>query len=129
MEFCLFTHSPGWQNGYHQALQSNEKLIVVFNPVAKSGVLPTRFSFLSVDDPNTLVSTMKKSDEDNGLIIRMYDQEGRDKTVKVNLFKSPDSVESTDMIEENGKVIPKDGKGITVKVGHNAIETYKFRFW
>jgi len=83
---------------------------------------------LSVDDLNSVVSTVKKSDDDNSLIVRIYDQEGRDKPVKINLFKSPSSVEHTNLIEEDGKVITKDDKGMTVKLGHHAIETFKVRF-
>ncbi|MCX6223905.1 MAG: glycosyl hydrolase-related protein, partial [Bacteroidia bacterium] len=128
MEFSLFTHQPGWKNGYRQALQANEKLTAVFNPLSKTSILPDRITFLSVDDPNSIVSTVKKSEDDNGLIIRLYDQEGRDKPVKINLFRSPVAVEHTDMIEENGKPIPKDEKGLKVKLGHHAIETYKIRF-
>ncbi|MFA5814964.1 MAG: glycosyl hydrolase-related protein [Bacteroidales bacterium] len=90
--------------------------------------VPGRFSFLWVDEPNALVSTVKKSEDDNSLIVRLYDQEGRDKPVKINLFKSPSSVEHTNLIEEDGKVIPKDEKGMTVKLGHHAIETFKIRF-
>jgi alpha-mannosidase len=129
MEFSLFTHKPGWQNGYHQALQANEKLTSIFNPASKSPVLPARLSFLSIDDSNALVSTIKKSESDNGLIIRIYDQEGRDKSVKVNLYKAPVSIEKTDMVEENGKPLPKDETGMTVKIGHHGIETYKIRLW
>jgi len=103
MEFSLFTHKPGWQNGYHQALQANEKLTSIFNPASKSPVLPARLSFLSIDDSNALVSTIKKSESDNGLIIRIYDQEGRDKSVKVNLYKAPVSIEKTVMVEEKLK--------------------------
>ena len=128
MEFSLFTHQPGWQNGYREALQANEKLTAVFNPVSKATILPGRMSFLSVDDPNSIVSTVKKSDDDNSLIVRLYDQEGRDKPIKISLFRSPSTVEHTDLIEENGKAIPKDEKGMTVKLGHHAIETYKIRF-
>jgi alpha-mannosidase len=128
MEFSLFTHQPGWQNGYRMALQANEKLTAVFNPSSKASILPDKLSFLSVDDPNSIVSTVKKSDDDNGLIIRLYDQEGRDRPVKINLFRNPASVEHTDLIEENGKTVPKDEKGMTIQLGHHAIETYKIRF-
>ncbi|TSA33890.1 MAG: alpha-mannosidase [Porphyromonadaceae bacterium] len=128
MEFSLFTHQPGWQNGYHQALQANEKLTAVFNPASKTSILPGRLSFVSVDDPNALVSTVKKSEDDNNLIVRLYDQEGRDKRVKINLFMNPSSVEHTNLIEEDGNIISKDEKGMTVKLGHHAIETFKIRF-
>jgi alpha-mannosidase len=128
MEFSLFTHQPGWRNGYHQALQANEKLIAVVNPVTGPAILPGRLSFLSVDDRNSVVSTVKKSEDDNSLVIRLYDQEGRDKQVKINLFKCVQSVEKANLIEENGKVFPKDERGMTVKLGHHSIETFKIRF-
>lgn len=128
MEFSLFTHQPGWQNGYRQALQANEGLTFVFNPATGSAMLPVRLSFLGVDDPNAIISTIKKSDDDKSLTVRVYDQEGRDKKIKINLMKSPSAIEHTDLIEENGVAVPKDEKGLTVKLGHHAIETFRIRF-
>jgi alpha-mannosidase len=128
MEFSLFTHQSGWENGYHQALQANEKLIPVFNPATKGSILPDHLSFLSVDEPNSMVSTVKKSEEDNGLIIRIYDQEGQDKDVKINIFRNPLSAERTNLIEENGKPVSVSGNGLKLKLGHHAIETLKLRF-
>ncbi len=129
MEFSLFTHLPGWQNGYHQALQANEKLMTAFNPLMKSGSLPSRISFITVDDQNSIVSTVKKAEDGNGMVFRLYDQEGRDRTVNVGLFWAPQSVEQTNMIEENPKSLKKEEKGVTLKLGHHAIETYKIKFW
>lgn len=128
MEFSLFTHQPGWNNGYRQALQANEKLTSVFNPESTTSMLPDQLSFLSVDDSNSPVSTVKKSDDDNSLIIRLYDTEGRDKFLNISIFKSPESVEKVDLIEENGQAIPKNDKGMRVKLGHHSIETFKLRF-
>ncbi len=128
MEFSLFTHQPGWQNGYRQALQANEKLTAVFNPDVKSAILPVRFSFLSVDNPHAIVSAIKKSDDDNSMIIRLYDQEGRDRKVNLNLFGNPKTVEHTNLIEEDGVAFPKTDKGLRVNLGHHAIETFKIRF-
>lgn len=128
MEFSIFPHQPGWQNGYQKALQANEKLITVFNPVSKSGKLPVHFSFLSVDNPHSPVSTLKKSEDDDNLIIRLYDQEGRDKSVRINFFKNLSGAGHTNLIEEDEKIIPTLEKGMTVKLGHHAIETFKIRF-
>ncbi|MFA6125953.1 MAG: glycosyl hydrolase-related protein [Bacteroidales bacterium] len=128
MEFSLTTHQPGWENGYRMALQANEKLMVVVNPKSETSVLPARFSFLSVDDPNSIVSTLKKSDNADELIIRVYDQEGRDKMVQLNLFISPQAIEHTNLIEEEGKQVSRNATGMTFKLGHHAIETYKIRF-
>jgi len=128
MTFTIFTHAPGWQNGYHEALQANEKLFAVFNPVSNGYVLPASLSLLSVNDPDAIISTVKKSEDDNSMIIRLFDQSGKDRFVRINLLQPPVSVEKTDMIEENGRNIPFYPKGMTINLEHNAIETYKIRF-
>jgi alpha-mannosidase len=128
MEFSLFSHSPGWKNGYHKALQANEKLITVFNPVKKSSILPEQISFLSVDASGAIVSTVKKVEDDNGIIVRLYDQEGMDKNVRIQLFRNPVSGEHTNLIEEDGKPIKIEPFGAVIKLGHHAIETLKFKY-
>jgi alpha-mannosidase len=128
MEFSLFSHKPGWVNGYQKALQANEKLIAVFNPSKKSSVLPEQISFLSVDASGVIVSTVKKADDDNGVVVRIYDQEGMDKNVRIQLFRSPVSAELTNLIEEDGKPIKTEPFGASIKLGHHAIETLKFKY-
>jgi alpha-mannosidase len=128
MEFSLFTHAPGWLNGYHQALQANEKLITIFNPAIVGSGLPEEFCLISVNDPNSMVSTVKKSDDDNNLIIRIYDQEGQDKPVQVDLFRSPLAAEHTNLIEEMGKPAKISDKRLSVNLGHHAMETFRLRF-
>jgi alpha-mannosidase len=128
IKFSLFTHKPGWQNGYRQALQANEELFTVFNANKLESLLPDKVSFLELDDPNVPVSTVKKAEDDNSLIVRFYDQEGRDKSVGMKFFKSPDSVEKTNLIEDSGEKVGIGEKGLKVRLGHHAISTYKLGF-
>lgn len=124
MVFSLFTHQPGWQNGYKQALQANDPLITVFNPESSiKKILPEIYSFLEIDDANSIISTIKKEEDGNGLIIRIFDMEGKDKNVNLRTGMKFGKAFKTDLLEEHVKEIPFSGNGIPLKLSHHSIET------
>ena len=82
-------------------------------------------SFLSVSDPFVAMSLIKKADNDNSLIIRLTEMEGRDKEVRVTLPVEAKKVIRTNLIEDEQEVIPVSGGTITLRLGHHAIETFK----
>ncbi|KJF44971.1 glycoside hydrolase family 38 N-terminal domain-containing protein [Draconibacterium sediminis] len=122
--FSVFSHEAGWENGYKQAIQANNPLVPV-NSANKKASLPSQKSFFSVSQPNTLVSTVKKCDDDENVVIRLVDMEGKDTNVDVNTFFNISKAAHTNIIEEDGKAIPASGEMLKTKVGHHAIETYK----
>ena len=74
---------------------------------------------------NLVLSTIKKCDDDNQVIVRCYDIEGKDSDAKISIYKPFQKAELTNLIEEEGKSIPGSGKDLVLKVGHQAIETIK----
>ncbi len=127
MEFSIFTHKPGWENGYHHALQANEPLVVVVNPIRANVVLPQRYSFIGLDDSNTLISTIKKEEFGEGLIIRLYDSKGEDKMVQIRHRFDIPNVFRTNLIEEEPVSIKAENGLIELSVGHHSIETLLLR--
>ena len=87
--------------------------------------MPAVKSFLSVSDPFVAMSLIKKADNDNSLIIRLTEMEGRDKEVRVTLPVEAKKVIRTNLIEDEQEVIPVSGSTITLRLGHHAIETFK----
>jgi len=85
-------------------------------------------SFVSLENQNLMISTIKKSDDDNQVVLRCYDAEGRDSEARISLFKPFKSAAVTNMIEEEGKSIPGEGNDLVFNVGHHAIETIKLNF-
>jgi alpha-mannosidase len=127
MGFSIFSHKPGWENGFHQALQANEPLIVVVNPKRENGSLPEHYSFIELNDSNTLISTIKKEEFGEGLIIRLYDTRGEDKNLKIrHRFNTP-VVFKTNLIEEEPVAVQAERDLIELKIGHNSIETLLLR--
>ena len=82
---------------------------------------------MQVDKKNVIASTLKKTDDENNYILRLYEVTGDDTEVTVTLPFTVEKLWKTDMIEENGKEIPANGRSFTVKIGHHAIETFKLQ--
>jgi alpha-mannosidase len=124
--FSLTSHGPGWRNGYQAGIQPNNSLIAVVNPAAGDGAsLPESMSFLSVSAPNVLVSTLKKAEDDDSLILRIYDIEGKNAEARLNVFVPVRSAEKVNIIEEGGTELKPGKSGHALNVGHHAIETLK----
>jgi alpha-mannosidase len=121
------TSGPGdWRTAYHSGTAAGQPLLAVCGDVVKpSKGLPETYSFVKVDHNNVIVSTLKKADDDNDFIIRLYEMEGKDTQVTVTFPFPVKKAWKTDMIEENPKEIPAGNNSLVLTIGHNAIETYK----
>jgi alpha-mannosidase len=122
-----FTSGTGtWKNNILGGKQANMPLEpLVVNARKKQGGLPENQSFVLVDKKNVIVSTLKKTDNENTYIIRLYEVTGEDTDIRVTFPFTIKRLWKTDMIEENGKEIQHDNNSFSTRVGHNAIETFK----
>jgi alpha-mannosidase len=126
--FSLFSHAPGWQRGYRRGIQANHPLVAVVSPGQENkAALPEEKSFFSVSAGNVLVSTIKKCEEDDSVIVRVYDMEGLDSDVQLSSFVPVEKAELVNMIEEEGRAIPSLKSGLKLRIGHHAIETLKLK--
>jgi alpha-mannosidase len=124
--FSIYSHADDWKNGYRLGTQSNQPLkAITLKPCNGKGVMHETLSFISVENNNLILSTIKKCDDDNQVIVRCYDMEGKDSEAKISVYKAFQKAELTNLIEEDGKSIPGSGKDLVFKVGHQAIETLK----
>jgi alpha-mannosidase len=124
--FSMTSHGPGWRSGYRQGIRPNHPLIAVVGPAAGAGArLPETMSFLSVSAPNVMVSTLKKAEDDDNVVLRVYDIEGKDAEPTVRLFVRLKAAEKTNMIEQEGTPLQPGKNGLTFRVGHHAVETIR----
>jgi alpha-mannosidase len=124
--FSVVSHASGWRNGYRAGIAAGSPLIVVGNPAAGPGAdLPESKGFLPVSAPGIVLSTMKKAESDDTVILRVYDIEGQDSEAAVELFYPVKRAERTNIIEEEGvELKPRKGR-LVLPVGHHAVETLK----
>ena len=124
--FSILSHKAGWENGYRFGMQANNPLrAVVQEHTIKNTYLPTEKSFFEIPENQVLISTVKKGEDDNSVVVRLYDIEGKDSQIDLNTFFNIESGEHTNIIEEEGKKIPVSDYSFKTDIGHHAIETFK----
>lgn len=125
--FSLFTHEGDWKNGYKVSTQTKQPLYaVVKDPSVISGQMPDRFAFAEVSGEGVIVSTVKKCDDDDSVVMRCYDIEGKDTMIDFSMFRPIIRAMHTNIIEEEPENVKvKDGDFRHV-IGHHSIETFKF---
>lgn len=124
--FAITSHEGDWRQGRKPGIQANHELIAVVGAKPEgNAALPTEMSFFSVSADNVIISTVKKCEDDDSVVARLYDMEGKDSQVTLKTFKNAKKAELTNMIEENGKPLTIKSGAVKLPVGHHAIETVK----
>ena len=124
--FSLTSHAPGWQNGHRQGIEANAPLVAVMGASKNSCAnLPESRSFVSLDSDNLILSTMKKGEDDETVVVRLYDNTGNSSNSRLKLFTPILEARETDLLEDGTKTIPSEKNRVTLKVGQKAIYTLK----
>lgn len=124
--FSLFTHVGDWKESYQSATQTKQPLhAVISKPGNQLGYLEEQGSFGKVQGDGVIVSTVKKCEDDDSIVLRCYDIEGKNTECTFSLSEPIKAVEHTNIIEEEPVKIKSFDKGFSFKIGHHAIETFK----
>lgn len=106
--------------GQRIAKQENEPIsVVVYPETSTKSFLPESLSFFSIDTEDVIITTLKKAEDSEDIITRMYNVgEGTEK-VNVSSYFNIESYKQTNIIEENPTAVAPE-----LKVGGYAIETF-----
>ncbi|MCY4215732.1 MAG: glycosyl hydrolase-related protein [Flavobacteriaceae bacterium] len=126
--FSLTSHPSGWKNGQRFGKQSNEYLNVVVNPSSNSKAsLPEQLSFFKTDKENLIISAVKKAEDDQSTIIRLYDTDSKNVNASVSIFSPIKTAQLTNLIEIPIRKLKVNNQNVQLQIGHNAIETIKIK--
>ncbi|MBN1292735.1 MAG: discoidin domain-containing protein [Candidatus Latescibacteria bacterium] len=124
--FSLFSGREGWCTGFVQGVRHNNPLITVPHPRrGETFRLPETLSFASTGDSSVVISALKKCEDDNSVVMRVYEITGNNTETELKLFVPVETAFSTDIIEENPQPAVVQTGTVQATVGHHAIETYK----
>ena len=122
--FSLTSSTADWRSSYKSGLQANEKLIaMVASKPYYDAELPEELSFIGNVADNLMVTTMKKAENSQDIIIRMVEMEGKDTLSKIDLFQPVKKMKKVNLIEEPFRD-PDPVIDLNIDIGHHAIETY-----
>ena len=91
-----------------------------------SGKLNDCYSFVSTDKENVVLETVKKAEDDNSVVIRMYEAYNRKCSVNVEAGFDFKEVYICDMLENNETKLVSDGRKVNINIKNYEIVTLKF---
>jgi alpha-mannosidase len=117
----VFTSTKaGSITGQKVAKQENEPIQVVLNTITSAKpYLPEQLSFFSIDSENVIVTTVKKAEDSEDFIARMYNVKDTNETVNISSYFDIKSHKHTNIIEENPVPVAP-----ALNVGKYSIETF-----
>ena len=126
--FSITSHQPGWQNGCIFGRQANEKLLTVqaTHPFTNAS-LPETMSFLKANQESILISTIKKAEDSDEVVIRLAEMNGKDQNTEIEMYQNIRQAKQANLIETDIKPLQVQGNRLKLSLGHNAIETIKIK--
>jgi alpha-mannosidase len=118
--FSLSSHPVDRAQRAQFGTGSNEVLHAVFAPdTYATANLPVSGSFFDSKNENIIVSAVKKCEDDDNLIIRLYNLSPQREELRPVFYKKPKQIIRTNLIEEEIEPVEQ------LVLGKYAIETYK----
>lgn len=126
--FSITSHKPGWEAGNQFGKEANEKLFAVVRPEKYvDASLNESESFLYVDSKDIIVSAIKKAENEDGVVIRLYNTSSRITSAELSLWKSFSEGYETNLIEEKQSKLSISKNKIYLDFGRNEIKTIKLK--
>jgi alpha-mannosidase len=128
--YALYPHAGTWQQAMteRKGYELNYPLqATVVMP--HTGSLPPSHSFLSVDDDNVILTAVKKSEDDDALILRVYDWSGKPSNARFTLPPGATSATEVNLMEQPiGSPLAVNADTVTLPVGPFEIRTLKVAY-
>ena len=96
----------------------------------QAGTLPPdQYSAISIDAPNVMVTALKRADDGDGWIVRLYETGQLPTTTAVVNFNfiSPKSASLTNLVEEPLEKLRLSGNSVKVRIKSNELVTIRIR--
>ncbi|HID10268.1 MAG TPA: hypothetical protein EYP17_03080, partial [Candidatus Latescibacteria bacterium] len=101
-------------------------LIPVFMEGSKDGRLPALGSFCEVDKPNVMLLALKRAEDEDGIIVRLMETEGRKTTAGLRLsFAEVSRAMLTNLVEEDLEPLEVSEGIVQVPIGPFGIATVR----
>lgn len=111
------------------AFDYNHPIEIISVAPSKQGNLPPTHSFGRIEQGSVAISAVKMAEEDSGMVIRLYETEGRDTDVVVSLAKRVKRASFTDVHERPVTgAIRVSGNQVSFGVRASSVQTIRIEF-
>src|SRR5207248_3344760 len=105
--YALFPHAGGWREAgvVEEALR--------FNVPLRRSSAPTE-SFASADDPNLVLDTIKRAEDSDAFVLRLYEAHGARGTARLRLAAPFSAARRANALEDDGDPLEVDAGAIVI---------------
>ena len=123
--YSLLPHGGDYRaaNTVGKALNFNMPLMTVNGKISDG-----EYSFVSTDSKNVIIDTLKKAEDSNDLIVRLYESADISKKTVISFAAEPREVILCDLMENEISVIAHSGNRAELDVSNFEIITLKVKF-
>ncbi|MEW5938204.1 MAG: alpha-mannosidase [Chloroflexota bacterium] len=93
----------------------------------KDGLLSTLYSLVSTSSPNVIIETVKRAEDGDGIIVRLYESQRRRGPVRVKFGFGVETVWETNLLEENESALTVEGDSVLLNLRPYQIVTLRVK--
>ena len=124
--YCLYPHIGGHeQGGVLRAAYEFNYPVSAMKAGAKGATLPRSASLIDVDRPNVIVESVKKAEDGQEVIVRLFESEGRITDVKVQFGFAIRAATEVNLLEEPERGLAVVDGAVRLRLGPRAIATLR----
>ena len=115
--YSIYPHGKDYREAgtIQMAYLLNNPLYAVPVPV-QAGILPDSYSLVTADKENIFVEAVKEAEDDESVVVRLYDAYGTRTRVKVRFGFEVAKVETASILEEAEEEVPVVGNEVEISV-------------
>ena len=127
--YSLYPHAGTWRDAQtvRRGYELNYKLMAMGSQ-KHEGILSGEYSFVRVEPDNVVLTAVKKSEDDDSVVLRFYEWAGRDGDITLHLPAGAQSASETDLMERSIADLAVYHDAVTVHTRPYEIKTLKVRF-
>ena len=127
-KYSLYPHNGDWKDG--KTVQMAYSLNSPFTTKVEEphpGRLPEKMSIFSLDKENVIIEVIKKAEDSEDIILRLYEYQNKRVKVKCITPLIIESVTECDLMEKDILTLPKEKDSFSFEIKPYEIKTFKIK--
>lgn len=126
--YSIYSHEGTWKDA-HTANKAYELNVPLYTKVeeAHDGVLEDKLSLVKVNKENIMIEVIKKAEDTDHLIVRMYEFHNKRTNATLEFFKDIEEIFECNLMERDLEKINPNGNSIDFTIKPFEIKTFKFK--
>ncbi|GFZ34356.1 alpha-mannosidase [Clostridium zeae] len=127
--YSIYPHKGEWKASETVSMAYNLN-VPLYTRIeqAHSGELPVKLSFINVDKNNVMIETVKKAEDSDEFIVRMYEFHNKRSKVTMEFFKDIVSVNECSLMEKDIEALDISDNKVEFVIKPFEIKTFKVQF-